>query len=86
MRAPCTKSNITTMCFAACYLCMPCYSHPMQLPQLSIVLTCSGDESFTLSAPHAEALVSFLVRMAFLLGEQVKDKDHLARPSPFLGL
>jgi len=43
------------------------------------VPTCSGDEGFTLSAPHAEALVSFLVRMAFLLGEQVKDKDHTVR-------
>lgn len=58
----------------------------MQLPQLMIVPTCSGDEGFTLSAPHAEALVSFLVRMAFLLGEQVKDKDHLARPSAILGV
>ncbi len=38
-----------------------------------------ADEGFAVSAALAENMASFVVRMAFLLGEQVKDKDHTVR-------
>jgi hypothetical protein len=42
-----------------------------------------ADEGFAVSAALAENMASFVVRMAFLLGEQVKDKDHtVCAPRP----